>query len=158
MDHAVKRAAKGRPWNKLRFENDELECLYQRYTLKLQRFSVTGVVALVVVLCGVMAALSLVYNQAPTLHVCEIINSLAWSMNIYENNISIPFFFVYFQNIFHSLMCLLFAIVLGLLQFRVIRDSHLPYLCYGILFFTAAFCFISMPTVGNIFPVDTKEV
>lgn len=69
MDHAVKRAAKGRPWNKLRFENDELECLYQRYTLKLQRFSVTGVVALVVVLCGVMAALSLVYNQAPTLHV-----------------------------------------------------------------------------------------
>lgn len=68
MDHAVK-AAKGRPWNKLRFENDELECLYQRYTLKLQRFSVTGVVALVVVLCGVMVVLSLVYNQAPTLHV-----------------------------------------------------------------------------------------
>lgn len=62
------------------------------------------------------------------------------------------------QNIFNSLMCLLFAIVLGLLQFRIIRDSHLPYLCYGILFFTAAFCFISMPTVGNIFPVDTKEV
>ncbi|KAJ6638235.1 Ca(2+)/calmodulin-responsive adenylate cyclase [Pseudolycoriella hygida] len=129
MDHAVKRAAKGRPWNKLRFENDELECLYQRYTLKLQRFSVAGVVALVVVLCGVMAALSLVYNQAPTLH-----------------------------NIFNSLMCLLFAVILGLLQFRIIRDSHLPYLCYGILFFTAAFCFISMPTVGNIFPVDTKEV
>lgn len=72
MDHAVKRAAKGRPWNKLRFENDELECLYQRYTLKLQRFSVTGVVALVVVLCGVMAALSLVYNQAPTLHVSHL--------------------------------------------------------------------------------------
>lgn len=55
-------------------------------------------------------------------------------------------------------MCLLFAIVLALLQFRVIRDSHLPFLCYGILFFTAAFCFVSMPTVGNVFPVDTKEV
>lgn len=68
MDHAVK-ATRGRPWNKLRFENDELECLYQRYTLKLQRFSVTGVVALVVVLCGVMAALSLTYTRAPTLHV-----------------------------------------------------------------------------------------
>lgn len=62
------------------------------------------------------------------------------------------------QNIFNTFMCLLFAIVLALLQFRVIRDSHLPFLCYGILFFTAAFCFISMPTVGNVFPVDTKEV
>ena len=55
-------------------------------------------------------------------------------------------------------MCLLFTVVLGLLQFRLIRDSHLPYLCYGILFFTAAFCFISMPTVGIVFPVDTREV
>ncbi|XP_058819341.1 Ca(2+)/calmodulin-responsive adenylate cyclase isoform X2 [Topomyia yanbarensis] len=128
MDHAV-HAARGRPWNKLRFENNELECLYQRYTLKLQRFSVTGVVALVVVLCGVMAGLSLGYNQAPTLH-----------------------------NVFNSFMCLLFAVVLALLQFRLIRDSHLPYLCYGILFFTAAFCFISMPTVGIVFPVDTREV
>ncbi|XP_055591200.1 Ca(2+)/calmodulin-responsive adenylate cyclase isoform X2 [Uranotaenia lowii] len=128
MDHAV-HAARGRPWNKLRFENNELECLYQRYTLKLQRFSVIGVVALVVVLCGVMAGLSLGYNQAPTLH-----------------------------NVFNSFMCLLFAVVLALLQFRLIRDSHLPYLCYGILFFTAAFCFISMPTVGIIFPVDTREV
>lgn len=71
MDHAVK-AAKGRPWNKLRFENDELECLYQRYTFKLQRFSVTGVVALVVVLCGVMAGLSMTYNHSPTLHVSRI--------------------------------------------------------------------------------------
>nr|XP_029711450.1 Ca(2+)/calmodulin-responsive adenylate cyclase isoform X3 [Aedes albopictus] len=128
MDHAV-HAARGRPWNKLRFENNELECLYQRYTLKLQRFSVTGVVALVVVLCGVMAGLSLGYNQAPTLH-----------------------------NVFNSFMCLMFAVVLALLQFRFIRDSHLPYLCYGILFFTAAFCFISMPTVGIVFPVDTREV
>ncbi|XP_052862291.1 Ca(2+)/calmodulin-responsive adenylate cyclase [Anopheles cruzii] len=128
MDHAV-HAARGRPWNKLRFENNELESLYQRYTLKLQRFSVTGVVALVVILCGVMGGLSLGYNQAPTLH-----------------------------NVFNTFMCLLFTIVLGLLQFRLIRDSRLPYLCYGILFFTAAFCFISMPTVGIVFPVDTREV
>ncbi|XP_041766991.1 Ca(2+)/calmodulin-responsive adenylate cyclase isoform X3 [Anopheles merus] len=128
MDHAV-HAARGRPWNKLRFENNELESLYQRYTLKLQRFSVTGVVALVVILCGVMGGLSLGYNQAPTLH-----------------------------NVFNTFMCLLFTVVLGLLQFRLIRDSHLPYLCYGILFFTAAFCFISMPTVGIVFPVDTREV
>ncbi|EDW27664.1 GL20406 [Drosophila persimilis] len=30
MAHAVK-ATRGRPLNTLRFENDELECLYQRY-------------------------------------------------------------------------------------------------------------------------------
>lgn len=71
MDHAVK-ATRGRPLNTLRFENDELECLYQRYTLKLQRFSVLGVVALVVVLCGVMAALSLSFNNAPTFQVIAL--------------------------------------------------------------------------------------
>uniref|UniRef100_A0A336LC78 CSON003292 protein n=1 Tax=Culicoides sonorensis TaxID=179676 RepID=A0A336LC78_CULSO len=75
MDYAVK-AARGRLWNRLRFESDELECLYQRYTLKLQRFSVMGVLALIVVLSGVMAALSLGYNQAPTLHVSLLINLL----------------------------------------------------------------------------------
>ncbi|XP_053949645.1 Ca(2+)/calmodulin-responsive adenylate cyclase isoform X5 [Anastrepha ludens] len=128
MDHAVK-ATRGRPWNTLRFENDELECLYQRYTLKLQRFSVLGVVALVVMLCGVMAALSLAYNNALTFH-----------------------------NIFNSIVCLLFTIILILLPCRVIKDHHLPILCYGILLFAAVICFVSMPTLGSVFPVDTKEV
>ncbi|KAH8293371.1 hypothetical protein KR044_011134 [Drosophila immigrans] len=127
MDHAVK-ATRGRPLNTLRFENDELECLYQRYTLKLQRFSVLGVVALVVVLCGVMAALSLAFNNAATFH-----------------------------NIFNSIVCLLFAIVLVLLQCSVIKDHHLPTLCYGILLFTASICIVSMP-LGSNFPMDTKEV
>ncbi|KPU74600.1 uncharacterized protein Dana_GF21594, isoform C [Drosophila ananassae] len=128
MDHAVK-ATRGRPLNTLRFENDELECLYQRYTLKLQRFSVLGVVALVVVLCGVMAALSLSFNNAPT-----------------------------FQNIFNAIVCVLFAVILVLLQCSVIKDHHLPTLCYGILLFTASICVVSMPTLGSVFPVDTKEV
>lgn len=88
MDHAVK-ATRGRPWNKLRFENDELECLYQRYTLKLQRFSVTGVVALVVVLCGVMAALSLSYTRAPTLHVSVSLSQIETETDI-RNNKSNP--------------------------------------------------------------------
>ncbi|XP_016925277.2 Ca(2+)/calmodulin-responsive adenylate cyclase isoform X11 [Drosophila suzukii] len=128
MDHAVK-ATRGRPLNTLRFENDELECLYQRYTLKLQRFSVLGVVALVLVLCGVMAALSLTFNNAATFH-----------------------------NIFNAIVCGLFAVVLVLLQCSVIKDHHLPTLCYGILLFTASICVVSMPTLGSIFPVDTKEV
>lgn len=62
------------------------------------------------------------------------------------------------QNIFNSIVCLLFAIILILLQCRVIKDHHLPILCYGILLFAAAICFVSMPTLGNVFPVDTKEV
>ncbi|XP_016981621.1 Ca(2+)/calmodulin-responsive adenylate cyclase isoform X11 [Drosophila rhopaloa] len=128
MDHAVK-ATRGRPLNTLRFENDELECLYQRYTLKLQRFSVLGVVALVFVLCGVMAALSLAFNNAATFH-----------------------------NIFNAIVCGLFAVVLVLLQCSVIKDHHLPTLCYGILLFTASICVVSMPTLGSVFPVDTKEV
>lgn len=68
MDHAVK-ASRSHPWNKLRFENDELEELYQRYTHKIQWISVFGVVTLVVMLTGIMATLSLAYNQAATIHV-----------------------------------------------------------------------------------------
>lgn len=68
MDHAVK-ASRSHPWNKLRFENDELEELYQRYTHKIQWISVFGVVTLVVLLTGIMAILSLCYNQTATVHV-----------------------------------------------------------------------------------------
>lgn len=70
MDHAVK-ASRSHPWNKLRFENDELEELYQRYTHKIQWISVFGVVTLIVLLTGIMAILSLAYNQAATVHVSE---------------------------------------------------------------------------------------
>lgn len=85
MDYAVK-AARGRLWNRLRFESDELECLYQRYTLKLQRFSVMGVLALIVVLSGVMAALSLGYNQAPTLHVSVYHKKDNFNNNLLSDN------------------------------------------------------------------------
>ncbi|EDW27665.1 GL20407, partial [Drosophila persimilis] len=63
-----------------------------------------------------------------------------------------------FHNIFNSIVCLLFAVVLILLQCSVIKDHHLPTLCYGILLFTASICVVSMPTLGSVFPVDTKEV
>lgn len=75
MDHAVK-ATRGRLWHQLRFENDELECLYQRYTLKLQKFSLTGVIAIFVILSGLMASLSLIYHQVPNIHVRLYINYL----------------------------------------------------------------------------------
>lgn len=69
MDHAVK-TSKTKPWNKLRFENEELENLYQRYTLKMQRFSVIGVVSLLVIFCMTMMALSYVFSKLTTVHVC----------------------------------------------------------------------------------------
>lgn len=68
MDHAV-RTSKTKPWNKLRFENEELECLYQRYTLKMQRFSVIGVVSLLVIFCITMVTLSYLFSSLLTLHV-----------------------------------------------------------------------------------------
>jgi hypothetical protein len=82
MDHAVK-ASRSHPWNKLRFENDELEELYQRYTHKIQWISVFGVVTLVVMLTGIMAILSLAYNQAATIHVsrCPCLFSCSLSGN-----------------------------------------------------------------------------
>lgn len=41
----------------------------------------------------------------------------------------------------------------------MIRDHHLPFLCYAILFFSSAFCIISMPNLSGFdLPVDTREV
>ena len=77
MDHAVK-ASRSHPWNKLRFENDELEELYKRYTHKIQWISVFGVVTLVVMLTGLMAILSLAYSQIATVHVSSTMSMFPW--------------------------------------------------------------------------------
>lgn len=55
-------------------------------------------------------------------------------------------------------MCVLFVIILVLLQFRVIQDSYLLSLCYGILFAATILCVMSMPALNKIIPIDTKEV
>lgn len=55
-------------------------------------------------------------------------------------------------------MCLLFLIILALLQFRVIQDSYLLSLCYGILLAATILCVMSMPALNKIIPIDTKEV
>lgn len=81
MDHAVK-TSKTKPWDKLRFENEELECLYQRYTLKMQRFSVIGVVSLFVIFCMTMMTLSYVFSSLLTLHVrIEVLDSTVNELN-----------------------------------------------------------------------------
>jgi len=81
MDHSVKAmppASSRHPMralvrflNRHRFENDELEGLYQRYVFKLQHSSVTAVVAIFAVLVVVLAALAFTYAQAPTLQVSK---------------------------------------------------------------------------------------
>lgn len=69
MDHAVK-ATGSRTLSRLidrqRFENDELEALYRRYALKLQRASVSTALALVALLATALGSLGAAYAQAPT--------------------------------------------------------------------------------------------
>lgn len=127
MDHSVKamnshrKLAFSRLLNRHRFENDELEGLYQRYIFKLQHSSVVSVVALFVILTAILANLSLAYAQAPTA-----------------------------QNIYHSLHCLLFALLLAFLNTRLMQDAYLLWVCYAILFFCATFCAVAMP-LGKLF-------
>jgi hypothetical protein len=73
MDHSVKamnshrKVAFSRLFNRHRFENSELECLFRRYILRVQHASITSAVALFVVLTAAMATASFIKVQAPTL-------------------------------------------------------------------------------------------
>ena len=100
MDHRVKamasqrRLSLSRLLNRHRFENDELERLYRRYTCKLQHSSVASVVALFVVLTALLANLSLAYAHALSV-----------------------------QNVYHGLHCILFALLLAFLNTRLMQVS-----------------------------------
>lgn len=155
MDHAVKTSTT-KAWDKLRFENEELECLYQRYTLKMQRFSVIGVVSLFVIFCMVMATLSFAYTSSFSLYVSK--SMVETETETVESLLTRISHLSSVQNIFNSLLCVLFLIILALLQFRVIQDSYLMLLCYGIVLVSSILCIMSMPALSNIIPIDTKEV
>lgn len=160
MDHSVKAMNNShrkmqltRILNRHRFENDELEVLYQRYIFKLQHSSVASVVALFILLTGtgeesqkneqsekfslfffsegLLANLSIAYAQAPTA-----------------------------QNVYHGLHCLLFALLLGFLNTRLMQDAYLLWVCYAILFFCATFCAVSLPhdSLATSLKVETKRV
>lgn len=69
MDHAVKATGPrsvSRLLDRQRFENEELEALYRRYALKLQRASVSTALGLVLVLAACLGALGAIYARAPT--------------------------------------------------------------------------------------------
>ncbi|CAH0554926.1 unnamed protein product [Brassicogethes aeneus] len=120
MDHSVKAMTSPRVLARLlnphRFENDELEQLYQRYICKLQHSSVAAVVALFVLLTFLMANLGLVFTQTPTA-----------------------------QNVYHAAHCFLFALLLGFLHTRFMQDAYLLWVCYVVLFFLATFCALALP-------------
>ncbi|XP_076265179.1 adenylate cyclase rutabaga isoform X5 [Rhynchophorus ferrugineus] len=120
MDHSVKAMTSprvlARAINPHRFENDELEQLYQRYICKLQHSSVAAVVALFVLLTFLLANLGLVYSQTATI-----------------------------QNVYHAAHCILFALLLGFLHTRFMQDAYLLWVCYVVLFFLATFCALALP-------------
>lgn len=120
MDHSVKAMTSPRILTRIlnphRFENDELEQLYQRYICKLQHSSVAAVVAIFVVLTALLANLGLIYSQGPTA-----------------------------QNVYHAAHCILFALLLGFLHTRFMQDAYLLWVCYVVLFFLAIFCALALP-------------
>lgn len=137
MDHSVKamnshrKLALSRLLNRHRFENDELESLYQRYIFKLQHSSVASVVGLFVLLTALLANLSFVYAQAPTA-----------------------------QNVYHTVHCILFAMLLAFLYTKLMQDAYLLWVCYAILFFCSTFCVLSLPLGGveGGLKVETRRV
>ncbi|KAI5709766.1 hypothetical protein M8J76_014242 [Diaphorina citri] len=123
MDHSVKamnnshrKILFSRLLNKYRFENDELEQLYQRYIFKLQHSSVVSVVSLFIVLTAILCNLSFFYAQTFTA-----------------------------QNIYHLVHCLLFIVLLVFLNTKYFHDAYLLWVCYAILFFCTTFIFVSLP-------------
>ena len=115
-----RKVAFSRLFNRHRFENSELECLFRRYILRVQHASITSAVALFVVLTAAMATASFIKVQAPTL-----------------------------SNLYHSLHCGVFVILFIVLCTRSIEDLYLNYVCYTIIFFCTAFCVVALPGKYN---------
>uniref|UniRef100_T1JLY5 Adenylate cyclase N-terminal domain-containing protein n=1 Tax=Strigamia maritima TaxID=126957 RepID=T1JLY5_STRMM len=122
MDHSVKamnshrKVAFSRLLNRRRFENDELENLFQRYNFKLQQGSVASVLALGFLLSAVLAALSFVYVQQPTLH-----------------------------NVYHVFHCLVFAGLLLYTHSKLMQDTHVIGICTAIVIMCVLLSIASLP-------------
>lgn len=122
MDHSVKamqshrKQAFSRLFNRHRFENDELENLFQRYIFKLQHNSISSFVALFIVLTSVLAILSFVLVQRPTI-----------------------------DNMYNSVHALIFVVIFIFLATKSMEDVYLNYVCYCILFLSITFVLVSLP-------------
>lgn len=128
MDHSVKAMSSRRSLvlsrllNRQRFENYELEALYQRYVFKLQQASITSVLALFIILTSILAVLSFVYVQMPTV-----------------------------SNLYHVAHACTFACILAFMNTRWMKDEHPIVVCYVILAFMVMFCVVAFPVDSSSF-------
>ncbi|XP_076319683.1 adenylate cyclase 1-like isoform X2 [Tachypleus tridentatus] len=127
MDHSVKamnthrKVAFSRLFNRRRFENDELEALYQRYIFKMQQSSIISVLVLFILLSAVLTVLHFIFIRSPT-----------------------------FANLYFLLQCIIFIGLLIFSYTKYMKDSQLLALCYAIMFFLVTFCIVSLPVnVGS---------
>ena len=106
-------------FNRHRFENDELELLFQRYIFKLQHSAISSFVALFIVLTAVLAVLSFALVRAPTI-----------------------------DGVYNSLHCLVFVVVFVFLATKSMEDAYLNYVCYAILGLSVTFAIVALPVWG----------
>lgn len=122
MDHSVKamsphrKVAFSRLLNRQRFENDELETLYQRYIFKLQQASIASVLVMFILLAAALAILNFVYVQLVTV-----------------------------SNVYHTVHCVIFAAILIFINTRWMQDGHAVIICYVILAFCTLFSVVAFP-------------
>ncbi|XP_076330017.1 adenylate cyclase type 1-like [Tachypleus tridentatus] len=122
MDHSVKtmnshrKVAFSRLLSGRRFENNELETLYQRYIFKMQQSSIVSVLALFIFLSAVHAVLHFFFIRTPTV-----------------------------ANLYFLLHCISFIGLLIFAYMKHLKDSHFLVLCYVILFFLVTLCIITLP-------------
>ena len=104
-----------------RFANDELEALFERYLLKVQHGSLAATVGIFLVLTAILSGLSFGILATPTV-----------------------------DNMYHAVHCLIFVIILILLITKALEDTHLNYVCYVVLFFSAAFVVVGLPVIYGL--------
>ncbi|XP_077515230.1 adenylate cyclase type 1-like isoform X2 [Amblyomma americanum] len=128
MDHSVKamhrKAAFSRLLRGRRFENADLEQLYQRYTFKLQQSSIASVLGLLVTLNVTLASVDLAYRGgSPSL-----------------------------LGLLHLVHGLLFLAAFSFMALRRLEDAALLALCHGALALASTFSLLAMPwSVGAAF-------
>lgn len=123
MDHSVqamtrshRTAAFARLLRRRRFENKELEQLYQRYIFKLRHASIVSVLALVSLLSMSLAILQFWYHSRITV-----------------------------IGTYCAIQFVAFIGLLVLAQTRSMSDAQLRALCYLVLLFCGTFCMMSAP-------------
>lgn len=133
--------------NRRRFENDELESLYQRYIFKLNQSSIFSVLILMILI-----TLSLI--------VIELLSLSRWSPLVWTTapteakagwsspRVASGFISLTLVGVYHVLqLIILISLFIIIATSRAIRsgDAHILPLCYVILFLSAMFCVINAP-------------